>query len=142
MFSEHINLQVPNKCPLTMKHLQHILNLQIHCCSCGRSTVLERVFMFSGHINLQVLNKCPLNMKYLSLCHTLFFITSVNLMPFSFHQPLSIQLTKDELFVFVFLSCTQLEKEDFLENLQVLSCFIQLKNVLLISCVFWISNTS
>ena len=31
----------------------------------------------------------------------------------------------------------KLEKEDFLKNVHVLSCFIQLKSVLLISCVFW-----
>ena len=31
------------------------------------------------------------------------------------------------------------EKEDFLKNVHVLSCFIQLKSILLISCVFWIS---
>ena len=30
------------------------------------------------------------------------------------------------------------EKEDFLENLHVLSCCVQLKSVLLICCVFWI----
>ena len=29
------------------------------------------------------------------------------------------------------------EKEDFLENLHVLSRFVQLKSVLSISCVFW-----
>ena len=42
------------------------------------------------------------------------------------------------MFVFLFLCCAWLEKEDFLENLHVLSCFVQLKSVLLISCVFWI----
>ena len=39
---------------------------------------------------------------------------------------------------FLFLYCRWLEKEDFLEMLHVLSCFVQLKSVLLISCVFWI----
>ena len=38
----------------------------------------------------------------------------------------------------MFLCCTWLEKEDFFENLHVLSCFVRLKSVLLISCVFWI----
>ena len=58
--------------------------------------------------------------------------------PPAFH----VQLTVGKLnwlFVFLFLCCTSLEKEDFLENANVLSCFIQLKSVLLISCVFWIS---
>ena len=32
----------------------------------------------------------------------------------------------------LFLCCTKLEKEDFLENLHALSCFVQLKSVLLI----------
>ena len=41
------------------------------------------------------------------------------------------------LLFFLFLCCTKLEKEDFLENLHVLSCFIQLQSLLLISCVFW-----
>ena len=36
------------------------------------------------------------------------------------------------------LYCTQLEKDDYIENLHVLSCSILLKSVLLISCVFWI----
>ena len=31
-----------------------------------------------------------------------------------------------------------LEKDDYIENLHVLSCFVFLKSVLLISCVFWI----
>ena len=31
-------------------------------------------------------------------------------------------------------------KEDFLENVHVLSCFVQLKNIILISCVFLIPN--
>ena len=31
-----------------------------------------------------------------------------------------------------------LEKEDFHKNLHILSCFVQLKSFLLISCVFWI----
>ena len=30
------------------------------------------------------------------------------------------------------------EKENFLKNLHILSCFVQLKSVLLISCVFWV----
>ena len=38
----------------------------------------------------------------------------------------------------LFLCCTKLEIDDFLENVHVLSCFVQLKSVLLISCVFWI----
>ena len=29
------------------------------------------------------------------------------------------------------------KKKDFLENLHVLSCFVQFKSILLISCVFW-----
>ena len=37
-----------------------------------------------------------------------------------------------------YFCCMQLEKEDFLENLHVLSCFVKIKSVLLISCVFWI----
>ena len=32
----------------------------------------------------------------------------------------------------------ELERDDYIENLHVLSCFILLKSVLLISCVFWI----
>ena len=43
-----------------------------------------------------------------------------------------------KLFVFLFLCCMWLAKEDFLKNLHVLSCFVQLKSVLLNSCVFWI----
>ena len=39
---------------------------------------------------------------------------------------------------FLLQCCTQLEKEDFLQNVHVLSCFVQLKSVLLISCVLWI----
>ena len=42
------------------------------------------------------------------------------------------------VFCLLFLCSTQLEKEDFLENLHVLPCFVYLKNILLISCVFWI----
>ena len=34
------------------------------------------------------------------------------------------------------LCCTLLEKEDFVKYLHVLTCFVQLKSVLLISCVF------
>ena len=34
-----------------------------------------------------------------------------------------------------------LEKDDYIENLHVLSCSVLLKSVLLISCVFWISLT-
>ena len=37
--------------------------------------------------------------------------------------------------VLFFLCCTKLEKEDFLENVHVLSCFVQLKSVVLICCV-------
>ena len=33
-----------------------------------------------------------------------------------------------------------LKKEDFLYNLHVLPCIAQLKSVLLISCVFWVSS--
>ena len=32
----------------------------------------------------------------------------------------------------------KLEKDDYIENLHALSCFVLLKSVLLISCVFWI----
>ena len=64
--------------------------------------------------------------------------TIISLMPFSFHHSPSIKLTQVELFVFLFLCCTELETEDFLENLHILSCFVQLISVLLISCVFWI----
>ena len=55
-----------------------------------------------------------------------------------------IQLTQDKLnsllffFLLLLLCCTYLEKEDFLENLHVLFCCVQLKSVLLISCVFWV----
>ena len=35
-----------------------------------------------------------------------------------------------------------LEKEDFLENVYVLSCFVQLESILLISCVFWIFSVT
>ena len=31
----------------------------------------------------------------------------------------------------------KLEKDDYIENLHVLSCFVLLKSVLLTSCVFW-----
>ena len=41
------------------------------------------------------------------------------------------------LFFCLYVVCS-LKKEDFLENLHVLSCFVQLESVLLISCVFWI----
>ena len=54
-----------------------------------------------------------------------------------------IQLTQGQLnslLVFLFLCCMQLGKEDFLENLHVLSCFVQLKSVLLISSVFWVER--
>ena len=39
------------------------------------------------------------------------------------------------------LYCTWLEKENYIENVHVLSCFVLLKSVLLISCVFWILTT-
>ena len=39
---------------------------------------------------------------------------------------------------FCFYVLRSLKKEDFFENLHVLSSFVQLKGVLLISCVFWI----
>ena len=53
------------------------------------------------------------------------------------------KLTASQVFFFLFFffflfCCTWLEKEDFLENLHILSHFVQLKCVLLISCVFWI----
>ena len=38
----------------------------------------------------------------------------------------------------VLLYCTELEKDDYIDNLHVLSCSVLLKSVLLISCVFWI----
>ena len=73
----------------------------------------------------------------------LFFKSRALFLPPASH----IQLTQDKLnslFFFKniikkkFLCCTQLEKDDLLENLHVLSCVVQLKSVLLISCVFWI----
>ena len=51
-----------------------------------------------------------------------------------FLPPASQHLTDtslvNSLFVFLFLCCKYLEKEDFLENLHVLSCFVQLKSIL------------
>ena len=38
---------------------------------------------------------------------------------------------------FLLYCCTHLEKEDYLENLNVLSCFVWWKSDLFISCVFW-----
>ena len=38
----------------------------------------------------------------------------------------------------IFMLYVAWKKEDFLEKLHVLSCFVQLKSVLLIACVFWI----
>ena len=44
------------------------------------------------------------------------------------------------MFAFLFLCCALLEKEDSLQILHVLSHFVQLKSVLLISCVTWINQ--
>ena len=50
-----------------------------------------------------------------------------------------VNLTQDKLncLFFCFYVVCSLKKEDFLENLHVLSCFVQLKSILLISRVFW-----
>ena len=48
------------------------------------------------------------------------------------------QGTKISWFNCFLLYCTQLEKDDYIENLHVLSCSVLLKSLLLISCVFWV----
>ena len=46
--------------------------------------------------------------------------------------------TKISWFNCFLLYCSELEKDDYIENVHVLSCFVLSKSVLLISCVFWI----
>ena len=62
-------------------------------------------------------------------------------MPLSFRQPPTPNWHKTSWINCLFLCFYVVRslKEDFLENLHVLSCFVQSKKVLLISCVFWIS---
>ena len=69
---------------------------------------------------------------------TLFNWTKIAGKAFSSRQPPSIKLTKDSWFNCFLLYCTLLEKNNYIENLHVLSCSDLLKSVLLIPCVFWI----
>ena len=46
--------------------------------------------------------------------------------------------TKISWFICFLLYCSELEKDGYIENVHVLSCFVLSKSVLLISCVFWI----
>ena len=67
-----------------------------------------------------------------------FKLHTMQLGTFSFHQLPGTQPTKISWFNCFLLYCTQLEKDDYIENVHVLSCFVVLKSVLLFSCVFWI----
>ena len=67
-----------------------------------------------------------------------FKLHTMQLGTFSFHQLPGTQPTKISWFNCFLLYCTQLEKDEYIENLHVLSCSILLKSILLISCVFWI----
>ena len=80
-----------------------------------------------------------LSMALYNLRHACFFITLVHLVPFSFWQPPTSNWHKVSwISLFFVFFCSSVVRS--LKKRTSLSCFVQLKNVLLISCVFWIQK--